>query len=269
MKFLTTGEFARLCGTQKGTLLFYDKEGLLKPKHVSENGYRRYGAEQFFEYELLSMLKETGSSLKEIKLHLRKRDPEKLLGLFEEKRLLLQKEQARIVRRQKMLEAIVSLTKETLRARYGVLEMTDMGEEALELMPVNPEDQATAEGCGALFAEFSRKLEAEGRFCPASFGVMISKEDALARRYVAGHFFCGGSRSTPKSDLHARPGGRYAVFLHSGDIPSHQAAYAEMLENVEKLGLSIVGNIYAYDTMSYFITGNAQKYVAKYCIQVK
>ena len=34
---LTTGEFASLCGTQKGTLLFYEKEGLLKPKHVSEN----------------------------------------------------------------------------------------------------------------------------------------------------------------------------------------------------------------------------------------
>ena len=46
---LTTGEFASLCSTQKGTLLFYEKEGLLRPKHVSENRYRRYGVEQFFE----------------------------------------------------------------------------------------------------------------------------------------------------------------------------------------------------------------------------
>ena len=45
---LTSGEFASLCGTQKGTLLFYEKEGLLKPKHVSENRYRRYGIEQYF-----------------------------------------------------------------------------------------------------------------------------------------------------------------------------------------------------------------------------
>ena len=67
---LTSGEFANLCGTQKGTLLFYEKEGLLKPKHVSENRYRRYGVEQYFEFDLLSMLKEVGSSLKEIKAHL-------------------------------------------------------------------------------------------------------------------------------------------------------------------------------------------------------
>ena len=39
---LTTGAFAELCGTKKGTLLFYDKEGLLKPKCISENGYRHY-----------------------------------------------------------------------------------------------------------------------------------------------------------------------------------------------------------------------------------
>ncbi len=269
MKFLSTSEFAKLCGTRKGTLLFYDKEGLLKPKYVSENGYRRYGAEQFFEYDLLSMLKETGSSLKEIKLHLRKRDPEKLLGLFEEKRLLLKKEQVRIARRQKMLEAIVSLTKETLRARYDVLEVVEMEAEALELMPVSPEKQTTAEGCGALFAEFSRKLEAQGRFCPPPFGVVMSREEALARQYLAGHFFCGGSRSTPKPDLRVRPGGRYAVFLHSGEMPSHKAAYVKMLEEVERAGLTIKGDIYAYDTMSYFITGSAQNYVAKYCVQVE
>ncbi len=54
MKLLTTGQFAKLCGTQKGTLFFYDSEGLLKPKYVSENGYRRYGAEQFFDFDLSS-----------------------------------------------------------------------------------------------------------------------------------------------------------------------------------------------------------------------
>ena len=46
-KFLKTGEFARLCHTTKETLFHYDREGILKPRHVSGNGYRRYGLEQF------------------------------------------------------------------------------------------------------------------------------------------------------------------------------------------------------------------------------
>lgn len=269
MKYLTTGEFAKLCGTQKGTLFFYDQEGLLKPKYVAENGYRSYGADQFFEYDMITILKETGSSLKEIKLHLKDRDPEKLLKLFEEKRLLLKKEKEKIARQQKVLEAIVKLTRITLPARYDVLEMEEMEEEYLELMPVSPENQTTAEGCATLFAEFSRKLEEQGRPFPAPFGVMMDREVAIAKKYIAGHFFCGGDRSTPKADKHIRPGGLYAVYMHSGDMQSHERAYIKMLTQIEESHLTIAGNIYSYDTMSYFMTGSAKKYVARYCIPVK
>ncbi len=269
MKLLKTGEFAKLCGTQKGTLFFYDKEGLLKPKYVSENGYRRYGAEQFFEYDIITMLKETGSSLKEIKLHMRRRDPEEFLELFEKKKLLLEKEKEKIIRRQKTLDVLISLTRATRHASHDTLEVVEMEKEALELMPVSPEDQTTAEGCAFLFAEFSQKLEEQERFCQAPFGVMMSKDDAVAGRYLAGHFFCGGSRATPKASLHIRPKGRYAVFLHAGDMDSHKAAYAKMLENIKKSGIVIAGNIYAYDMMGYFTTGNAKEYFAKYCTHVE
>ena len=67
MKLLHTGAFAKLCGVRKGTLLFYDKEGVLRPKYISGNGYRRYGMDQYYEFALLSLLKDTGGSLKEIK----------------------------------------------------------------------------------------------------------------------------------------------------------------------------------------------------------
>ena len=46
-KFLTSGEFARLCRTTKETLFHYDREGLLKPKLITGNGYRRYAGSRF------------------------------------------------------------------------------------------------------------------------------------------------------------------------------------------------------------------------------
>ena len=73
-KMMTTGEFAKLCKTTKETLFHYDRENLLKPKHVSENGYRHYGVEQFVDFDIISMLKETGSSLREIKAYLHDTD---------------------------------------------------------------------------------------------------------------------------------------------------------------------------------------------------
>lgn len=71
----TTGQFAKLCGVKKQTLFHYDDIGLLKPVLVEENGYRRYSAEQYHVFLLISCLKETGMSLAEIREYLHEPDP--------------------------------------------------------------------------------------------------------------------------------------------------------------------------------------------------
>ena len=59
--FLNVGEFARICHTTRETLLHYDRKGLLKPAYVAENGYRRYSMKQYFDFDLICLLKEGGS----------------------------------------------------------------------------------------------------------------------------------------------------------------------------------------------------------------
>ena len=85
---LSTSEFAKLCNTTKQTLFYYDKENLLKPKYVSDNGYRRYGVEQFMDFDRITMYKETGSTLKEIKTYIRNVNGEAFLALLEKKCLV-------------------------------------------------------------------------------------------------------------------------------------------------------------------------------------
>lgn len=95
-KYLTTGQFAKLCGTSKDTLFHYDRVGLLKPKYVSANGYRRYSPEQFFEFDLIWVLKEAGSSLEDIRGYLSKFDTQRFIATLEEKRLELLEQQKRL-----------------------------------------------------------------------------------------------------------------------------------------------------------------------------
>mgnify|MGYP000858061038 CR=1 FL=1 len=134
-QLLTTGKFAKLCGTQKGTLLFYDKEGLLKPKHVSENGYRYYDIDQYFEFDLLSMLKEVGSSLKEIKMHLRHMDGEGFMSFLEEKQVAAKRELNRLRQRALMLGDMAECLREALNFDYDVLIVEQQEEERLEVTP--------------------------------------------------------------------------------------------------------------------------------------
>ena len=60
----TTGQFAKLCGTTKETLFYYDELGILKPVKVAENGYRYYSASQFFDLDLITVLQEAVLSTK-------------------------------------------------------------------------------------------------------------------------------------------------------------------------------------------------------------
>lgn len=81
----STKEFAELCGVNKQTLYHYDDIGLLKPKLVEENAYRRYSFEQYQDYLLISCLKEAGMSLQEIKGYMFLDDEEEKSALVSKK----------------------------------------------------------------------------------------------------------------------------------------------------------------------------------------
>ena len=67
MRYLKTGEFAKLCGTTKNTLIHYDQMRLFKPAHVTESGYRNYLASQRYRFFSVRALAYSGMSLQEVR----------------------------------------------------------------------------------------------------------------------------------------------------------------------------------------------------------
>lgn len=63
---LTAGELAKLSGTTKRTILFYDQKGILKPATIAPNGYRSYENKQILEYQMILLLTTLGIPLEEI-----------------------------------------------------------------------------------------------------------------------------------------------------------------------------------------------------------
>ena len=66
MRF-TTGAFAALCGVTKHTLFHYDEIGIFSPAIRGENGYRYYAPVQVEVFQVISVLKEMGMPLADIK----------------------------------------------------------------------------------------------------------------------------------------------------------------------------------------------------------
>ncbi len=64
--YYTSGEFARKANVTLRTIRYYDKQGILKPSKVEENGYRYYTDGDFAKLQKILSLKYLGFSLEEI-----------------------------------------------------------------------------------------------------------------------------------------------------------------------------------------------------------
>lgn len=65
-KIYTTGDFAKKANVTVRTIRYYDKAGLLKPSHVSDNGYRLYTDSDFAKLQKILALKYFGFSIEQI-----------------------------------------------------------------------------------------------------------------------------------------------------------------------------------------------------------
>jgi DNA-binding transcriptional MerR regulator len=268
-RLLTTGEFAKLCGTQKGTLLFYDKEGLLKPRHVSENGYRKYYIEQYFEYDLLSMLKEIGSSLKEIKMYLRHMDGDDFLSFLETKQISARKELNKMKQRTIMLGDMTECLREALSFDYDVLIVKSQKEERLEVTPTGATPSESQWELVQRFVEYSNDYERQEQKPRYPFGLILDLADVLQGNHFERYSFYRARRTTPRSRLHVKPEGQYALLAHKGTDETHRQALAGMMEKISSASMTMKSDVYVYDMMRYALQETGDRYALKYCVLVE
>ena len=51
--YFTIGEFASLFKLSKQTLFYYERNNILRPAYIDENGYRYYSLEQYFIFDII------------------------------------------------------------------------------------------------------------------------------------------------------------------------------------------------------------------------
>ena len=96
--WLTSGAFATLCGTTKETLRHYKDIDLLSPAHQGDNGYFYYDVEQFYDFYAISIFRQTGTPLEEIRRCLQRQNAAQTLDLLREQRGRLEAERRKLER---------------------------------------------------------------------------------------------------------------------------------------------------------------------------
>ena len=206
MRF-TTGEVAALCGVTKHTLFHYDEIGIFSPAIRGENGYRYYAPAQVEVFQVISVLKELGMPLSEIRAYLDRRSPETLLALLEQEGKALTEKLTRLRRLRKLIHRKAELTRQALAACPG---------------------QVTVE-------EWPRRwyvATAAPGITDAGKYVAILPVEAARQGDWGGYTHCYTQVDRPVRGIRllTAPEGRYLTYCHAGSFDTVQEGYRRLLD---------------------------------------
>ena len=109
---INTSAFAKLCNTNKRTLIHYDEIGLFQPAYTDERGYRYYSESQCDVFFTITCLKDLGMPLKEIKTYIDNRNPEDLTAMLLAQQKKVQQELLHLKRIEQVIRTKLELVTE-------------------------------------------------------------------------------------------------------------------------------------------------------------
>lgn len=242
-KLLTIGQFAKLNGINKKTLMWYDEIGLFKPYYVNvENGYRYYNYHQSPILETILLLRELEVSVTEIQDFMKNRSAENMKCILDEKiaDLDLQLMHLQAVRKTLSNHHKNMITLLTM----DLSEISIIEKEECCLVTVDIDKDITFEKEVELITTETSKYQL-GRLHDASYGSMIpvtslqnGDYDDYTRLFIEIPFL------KHKAGLHIQPKGKYLRAFHKGNWDSIYLRYIEILEYAHKHGLTLFGFSY-------------------------
>ncbi len=259
--WLTSGAFAALCSTTKETLRHYKDIGLLSPAHQGGNGYFYYDVEQFYDFYAISIFRQTGTPLEEVRRCLQGQDTAQTLALLREQRGRLEAERQKLEHMDFVLSSALhnlefgsasDMVPQT--AWFEAEHLLALPAEELEglMTPAASENEmliAVLERCQRLCGQYGIQTDFQ-------LGAIHRPEEQGGPGDIS-HLY---TRIREKADFPyymEKPAGRYLYLCCRGrwDISE---GYATLKSHILEHGLNITGNFYACD-LAGFILNSVEK----------
>lgn len=263
------GEFAKVCGVKKSTLIHYADIGLFKPDHIGENGYFYYAPTQIYEYEVIDIMRRMSIPLEEIKEYL---ENQNILSCQE----ILKKHLERLKAKRWELEHIESIIENTLEDIDHALEQKL---DEIEIITQKQDDYffvykmpyRTERAVYDL--EESREMI---KHCKDSYlnSTLNVSEVVLKEHVLDGSFqkSYGGFRvdgKTEDENIFVRPAGQYVTVCTRSGGDGIPRIYRRIKKYAEDNGYRVCGNAYEEDQLSYITEHDRENYLVRCYIQVE
>ena len=267
--YITAGQLANLHNITKQTVLFYDKNGLLPPAFVNENGYRYYSTSQYLTLALILNLRKMNVSLSDIRTYLADRSKESFEQLLRDKVA----ECDRIIEEAQMLRSSLADTLETL-SYLDVLDLSDIALTEEDELPLLISEPLSAEmplhDRLRVLSSHTQLAATDGQVQPFDAGWLIRGEDFFSERFghTIAYYFPLSSEDSDRANF-TRPRGTYVTINFRGTYYTEApAVFTRLKAYLDEHHLTPTGNIYLLQLKNHLLTENTDDYLNSLSVQV-
>lgn len=231
---IKAGDFAKLCGTTKRTLIHYDEIGLFSPAYKDERGYRYYSETQFDVFFTITCLRELGMPLKEIGAFLNQRSPQALKKLLLEQKEEVLREEERLRKIRQVIETKLSLVslQEKLNFSQQITCEYSPEEYLVTSAPLNTNNHEKIIETICSHIGYCNKHNLNTGH---PYGAMLDVEELRQSHFDTYACFFTKVIDKPKEySFHIKPAGTYAVAYLKGDYYDSKKTYETLFDWIDK-----------------------------------
>ncbi|WP_394582456.1 MerR family transcriptional regulator [Cytobacillus firmus] len=266
-KYLTTGEFAKLCKVNKQTIFYYDQIGILSPVMKNEKGYRYYSIHQLELFFVIDLLKDLGMSLNDIQQYMQNKSPESFLSIMYRKKEEIVKKRQEIEMKEKMIETKIAIMEEASHLDFNRITLQRLPEATLYLSRniQNISDEEFLE----VISDFINELQISQLDSGYPIGSITKREQVLKGEY-ANYCYLYIEQPNPKEGhpYFRALKGDFLIGYHVGSEKTIGDTYKRLFLEMERLGLTLGEHVfeeYIYDTV---VRNDKEHYVTKIMMEV-
>lgn len=265
----TVGEFAKLWGMTRQTLIYYDNIGLLPPTFKNqENNHRFYSVEHYHQLEFIHQFQSLSITLATILDY--KKDPsqEKLVGILTEEKLKLQRRMADDASAIEVINNKLKLLNH-LNKRELVFEEF-MEQRYLKVIPFDtPKDAPSKSKIDYAYFTLLNDFYQKGHPFMFNGGALVSQKLSEDMCQNACGFYIEFPYSKKEMANLILPAGKYLSISFEGDWDNALTYYQALKDYAQNHALTLIG-----DFFEEFITYNQgiddyKNYLYKLSIRVK
>lgn len=267
-QYFTTGEFAKLCGISKQTLIFYDKVGIFSPEYKDKNNYRYYSVYQYDTLDILQSLREIGMSLEEIKEYIKNRSPQLCVEMLKEEE---KKIKAKIKKLKKISSKIQNRINTTVE---GVSKMDNeeiyMSNRCEEYLVLSSDLSSINDGNFMMeLIDFTNYCKSKNLYQGYELGAIVSNENIKNGDYLSiSSFYLKIDKKIKDKKLYIKPKGMYACIKHIGRYEDSYKSYEKLKKYIYDNNYKIIGNSYEESILDFFCESNEENYMTEISIQI-